>query len=345
MGPITFARFMERALYEPGLGYYATSVDRPTRAGDFLTAPELHPIFGHVLARRIDGMWRALGQPQTFTVREFGAATGTLFLTLLEGLIGFDSDLVGAIRYQPVDLALQRATLEQRLVAAGHAGMLSDATSDAPLVGVVLANEFLDALPVHLVVREGDALREIHVDWQGGRFVEHIGELSDARLGTWFSDSGIELADGQRAEASLAMLDWVSPLGSQLERGFAIVIDYGASANELYAAHRMTGTLRAFRGQHVSSDVLGAVGHQDITAHVDFDALERAARGAGLTVIERRRQNEFLIDNGFDEAYAAARLEADQDWSAALSLRSAVRRLIDPQALGGYQVAVLGKGL
>ncbi len=336
---------MERALYEPGLGYYATSVDRPTRAGDFLTAPELHPIFGHVLARRIDEMWRALGRPETFTVREYGAGTGTLFLTLLDGLRAQGSELVRALRYQPVDLAQQRTALDQRLAAAGHAGMLSDATADSGLVGVVLANEFLDALPVNVVVRDGDDLREIYVDWQDGRFVERTGELSDARLSEWFSDSGTELMDGQRAEASLAMLDWVFALGSQLERGYAIVIDYGAPAADLYAANRMTGTLRAFRGQHVSSDVLSAVGHQDITAHVDFDALERAARGADLIVIERRRQAEFLIENGLDEAYAAARVAADQDWSAALSLRSAIRRLIDPQALGGYQVAVLGKGL
>jgi len=336
---------MERALYEPGLGYYATSADRPTRAGDFLTAPELHPIFGHVLARRVDEMWQAIGRPETFTVREFGAGTGTLFVTLLEGLNNLESDLVSAIRYQPVDLVLQRKALTERLEAAGHANVLSDTDADSALIGVVLANEFLDALPVHLVVRERNDLREIHVDWQDGRFVERVGELSDSRLSTWFSDSGVELLDGQRAEASLAMLDWVSSIGSQLERGFAIVIDYGASSTELYAAHRMTGTLRAFRGQHVSSDVLSAVGHQDITAHVDFDALQRAALGADLMVAERSRQAEFLIDNGLDEAYAAARVASDQDWSAALSLRSAVRRLIDPQALGGYQVAVLGKGL
>ncbi len=336
---------MERALYEPGLGYYATSVERPTRAGDFLTAPELHPIFGHVLARRVEAMWQAIGRPETFTVREFGAGTGTLFMTLVEGLSGMGTDLTRAIRYQPIDLALQRATLEQRLATAGHGGKISEATPDSPLVGVVLANEFLDALPVHVVVRDGDDLREVYVDWQDERFVERPGELSDARLSAWFAESGIELVDGQRAEASVAMLDWVSALGSQLERGFAIVIDYGASAADLYAAHRMTGTLRAFRGQHVSSNVLSAVGHQDITAHVDFDALERAARSADLIVVERRRQAEFLIDNGLDEAYAAARVDSDQDWSAALSLRSAVRRLIDPQALGGYQVAVLGKGL
>jgi len=336
---------MERALYEPDLGYYAASDQRPTRAGDFLTAPELHPLFGHVIARRLDSMWHAAGQPDPFAVREFGAGSGTLFLAIVDGLRQQRSSLAEAIRYQPVDLARQRSTLLGRLAGAGLSGTLSEGPLDDPLIGVVLANEFLDALPVHLVTRQAGEMREVYVDWQDGRFGEQVGELSDARLSEWFSGSGVELAEGQRAAVNLAMLDWVTQLGSHLQTGFAIVIDYGASAAELYAGQRMTGTLRAFRDHHVSSDVLTAVGHQDITAHVDFDALERGARAAGLTIVERKRQAEFLIESGLEEAYAAARVESDQDWSAALSLRSAVRRLIDPQALGGYQVVVLSKGV
>ena len=164
---------MERALYEPGLGYYATSVERPTRAGDFLTAPELHPIFGHVLARRSTRCGRRSGGRRHSSCASSAPGTGTLFMTLLDGLRGMDSTWHGRSDYQPIDLALQRATLEQRLAdGRPRRGMISDATPDSPLVGVVLANEFLDALPVHVVVREGDDLREIYVDWQDERFVE-----------------------------------------------------------------------------------------------------------------------------------------------------------------------------
>src|SRR5206468_1918795 len=139
----------------------------------------------------------------------------------------------------------------------------------------------------------------------------------------------------QVAEVNLGMLDWLAEVGGDLERGFVLILDYGLSASELYGRERMTGTLRAFRGQHVSSAILGAVGHQDLTAHVDLDALEDGARAAGLEVLGRVRQAEFLLGCGLDEVYAAAREQADTDWDSALSVRAAVRRLLDPSAVGG----------
>jgi SAM-dependent MidA family methyltransferase len=169
--------------------------------------------------------------------------------------------------------------------------------------------------------------------------------VSDGRLTSWFADAGVQLVDGQRAEVNLGMLAWLEDLGTQLERGHLIVFDYGARTDQLYSDERLSGTLRAFRDHHVSGDVLFGAGHQDITAHVDFDALERGARAAGFTPIELTRQAEFLLANGLDGIYEAARAEADVDWATAVDLRSAIRRLLDTQALGGYQVATFGKGL
>ena len=178
--------------------------------------------------------------------------------------------------------------------------------------GVVIANEFADALPVHRVIQLDGALREIHVDWRDDRFIEVAGPLTDDRLATWFADAAIELAEGQRAEVNLAMLDWIRDVSAGLERGFVIVIDYGAAARELYGPDRPTGTIRAFSGQQVSGDVLSGVGARDITSHVDFDALEREARACGLIVVGRRRSNEFLIACGLDDAYQQARAVSDQ---------------------------------
>ena len=314
-GPITMARFMERALYEPGLGYYATGAERTTRAGDFLTAPELHPVFGQTVARQVDEMRHHLGDPADFTVREYGAGRGTLGRALAAQMI-----------YQPIEFDQPRPA--------------------APFQGVVLANEFLDALPVHRVVgREGGGLAELLVGWRDGHFVEVGGEITDDRLSAWFDRRRISLQAGQIAEVNLAMLDWLGEVGHDLERGFVLILDYGAPAAELYGPTRRTGTLRAFRAQHVSSHILGAVGHQDLTAHVDLDALEDGARDAGLEVLGRVRQAEFLLGCGLEEVYAAARAAADQDWDTALNLRAAVRRLLDPAALGGYAVVVLGKGV
>jgi SAM-dependent MidA family methyltransferase len=327
-GPITFARFMERALYEPGLGYYATSDQRPTRAGDFLTAPELHPIFGQTVARRVDQMWREMGRPRPFVVREYGAGTGSLYLAIVDGLVRMGSGLDQAIEYQPIE------TVGRQVGQKKPAGRF---------IGAVIANEFVDALPVHRLVSRAGQLREVRVGWSDGRFAEVESELSDPRPKSWFDKRQITLAEGQRAELNLAMLDWLEQVGRDLERGYILVFDYGAPASELYGPERHGGTLRAFRGQHVSSDPFGGVGHQDLTAHVDLDALEDGARDVGLDVLGRTRQAAFLIGSGLEQVYAELRETADQDWEAATALRSAVTRLLDPRGMGGFWVETLGR--
>ena len=343
-GPITFARFMERALYDPERGYYVAAATRPMRSGDFLTAPELHPIFGRTLARQVDEMWRRMDRPADFVIREYGAGSGALFLSVLDGLARIDSPLASSIRYEPVDFARQRALIADRLREAGRGELLvSISERNTTRTGLVIANEFLDALPVHRVIRLKGELREIHVDWRDGRFTEVAGPLTDDRLAVWFEDAGVELADSQRAEVNLAMLDWVAELSREIERGYVLVIDYGSGAMDLYGPSRPTGTIRAFAGQRVSSDVLSDPGSRDITSHVDFDAFERQARACDLEVAGRRRSNEFLIACGLDDTYRQARAAADSDWDAAVSLRSAIQRLLDPNALGGYMVGVLAK--
>ena len=342
-GPLTFAGFMRRALYEPGLGYYAASAARPSRAGDFLTAPELHPIFGYTLARGLHEMWQRLGEPAAFVLREYGAGGGALALSLLEGLRRLDSPLLDRLRYQPRDLPQQLDALGDALRAAGLEHVFSPA--EGPLVGCVLANEYLDALPLHrLVMREG-RLRELYVGWEGGRFVEVAGEPSTAALGEWFAAADVELAEGQRAEASLALLEWLRYIGHALERGFVLVLDYAAEPAELYGPARRQGTLRAFRGQHVGSDVLGGVGRQDLTATVDLGALARGARAAGLRWLGRTSQAEFLLGCGLESVLADERERVADSWAELAALRSSVVRLLDPRALGGYAAVVLGRGV
>jgi len=306
-GPITFARFMERALYEPGLGYYATSRERTTRAGDFLTAHELHPIFSRTVVRQIEEMRQRLGSPAVFTVREYGAGRAT-----------FRQALPADVIYQPVEFDTPRP--------------------ETVFTGVVLANEFLDALPVHCLIYGGGAAEpaELLVGWHDGQFLDVEGEITDDRLTAWLERHQLPLHAGEITEINLAMGDWLAEIGRDLERGYALILDYGSGRSD---------TLRAFRGQHVSSNVLGGVGHQDLTADVDFHALEEEAAWAGFEVLGRVTQAEFLLNAGLDEVYAAAREEADQDWDLALNLRAAARRLMDPSGLGGFQVLILGKAV
>ncbi len=345
-GPITFAHFMERALYDPAFGYYVSAVDRPTRSGDFLTAPELHPIFGHTMARQIDEMWRLMGRPDPFIVREYGAGSGALFLAILDGLLRLDSPLAMAIRYDPIDFARQRALIERRLAEAGRAAQLLRVADDHALhAGIVIANEYLDALPVHRVIKLRGELREVYVAWRNERFTEVAGSVSDERVARWFADSGVHLAEGQRAEANLAMLVWIDDLARDVERGFVLTVDYGAGAAQLYGPDHPTGTIRAFAGQRVSSDVLGEPGSRDITASVDFDALERHARACGFDIVGRRRTNEFLLGAGLDDDYERARAAAENSWDESLLLRATISRLLDSNSLGGYQVSVLAKNV
>ncbi len=328
-GPITFARFMERALYEPGLGYYATSDSRATRGGDFLTAPELHPIFGWALARQVDEMWSRVGNNPDFVLREFGAGTGALGDSIREGLARDGSALAAALHYEPVEIE----------------GRLPAGRPSSRIIGGVIGNEFLDALPVHRVVKLGGVLRELLVGWEDGRFVDVAGDISDERLRERLERDRVELPEGHRAEICLAMTDWLEEVNRDLERGYVLLLDYGLPQAGLRSAERATGTLRAFRGQHVSSDVLSGAGRQDITAHIDLDALEDGARHAGFEVLGMTTQAEFLMGCGFDDIYQAAKADADQDWQPALLLRSAVRRLLDPGQLGAYAVVILGKGI
>ncbi|HVM29209.1 MAG TPA: SAM-dependent methyltransferase [Candidatus Limnocylindrales bacterium] len=323
-GPITFARFMERTLYEPGLGYYRTSAQRPTRAGDFLTAPELHPIFGHALARQIEEIWRLLDRPTPFVLREHGAGRGSLGASIAEGLRLIESPLAAQLRYEPIE-------------AGDQAG--------DRFTGLMLANELLDALPVHRTVVRGGRLRELLVDWQGDRFVEVEADPSTPALAEWLAATGVQLTEGQHAEACLAMGDWLAAAADQLEHGYLLLIDYAAEPSVLYGPGRPEGTLRAFRDHHVGGNPLTGVGHQDLTTTVDLGALRRLARAAGLTLVGQTSQAELLVGCGLEATLEAARERAGADWEEMFALRSAVARLLDPRQLGGYAAVFLARGV
>lgn len=354
-GPMTFERFMAMALYEPDLGYYRTATDRATRSGDFLTAPEIHPIFGALIARQLDEVHRRLGAPGRFVVREYGAGSGALALTVLEaldgrGALGRVSEspvLASAIRYVPIEVdAVRRKAIVERLTAAGFGSSLEpDLPADAPETGAVLANEFLDALPVHRVIGRSRGPRELAVDWADDRFVEVEIEPSTAALATRLTEEGIVLADGARGEICLELAGRLGEMSAGLARGIALIVDYGHEAADLYAPGRSGGTLRAYAGHRVHDDWAVAVGRQDLTAHVDFTAVARSATGSGLTSLGLTSQAEFLMGVGADEALEAIRSDpatTAEDW---LAVRSAIRRLLDPRALGGFKVALLGRGI
>ena len=343
-GPITFDRFMDLALYDPDGGYYRSSEARPGRGGDFLTAPETHPIFGATLARVFDEIWQRLGRPSRFVIREHGAGEGALAASILSGLRASGSGLAETVRYQPVEVDPRRVeTFMDRLGAAGF-GAAVEPPDGTPITGVVLANEVLDALPVHRVVQRGVELLEVRIGVRDDRFVDVETAPSTPELFVRLAAEGITLADGQQAEICLALDGWVSQAAAELARGVLLLIDYGYPAVDLYdPVRRRDGTLRAYVRHRVHDDPYVHVGRQDLTAHVDVDAVQRAATEAGLTHLGTTTQAEFLVGLGMDQRLREIQSDPATTMEAYLAVRSAVMRLLDPAAMGRFRVLAFGR--
>ena len=356
-GQITFARFMDLVLYHPDHGYYLAPPRRPGRGGDFLTAPETHPFFGFTLARQIAECWERLGHPAEFVVREYGAGVGGLAYDLIAALTDAFPPVRAALRYELVETNCHRR--EQALAAFADLGLDAvvtavppppSGTDLPPITGVVVANEVADAFPVHrLVVRDG-ALYERYVVWREGAFTDHEDAISAPGLGddlvARLAAAGVSLAaipNGSVLDISPAAAAWFAGVGRGLTRGYAIVLDYGYPTAILYRGDRLGGTLRAYHQHTVSDTPFRHVGEQDLTAHVDFTALERAGQAAGLVTAGYTTQGALLAS--LDLGDFLLELQRDPTTSAPdyLAAQAAVLRLIDPAGLGRFGVLIMAR--
>lgn len=338
-GPMTFARFMELALYDPDGGYYRALAPRPGRAGDFLTAPETHPIYGAALARGLDEIWRRLGEPDRFVIREFGAGTGVLAEAIVDRLERDGSGLASALRYEPVEVEPRRVlAFRERFQGRGWADHVLEHDPGRPVVGAIIGNEMLDALPTHRVVAREGRLLEVLVGWADGAFVDVEAEPTPG-LAERLADEGIELADGQHGEVCLVLDGWMASAVDRLERGVLLLIDYGYPAAELYdPVRRRRGTLRAYVRQRAHDDPYRHVGRQDLTTHVDVTAVEAAAAHAGLTHLGTTTQAAFLMGLGIEGLLREIQGDPKTTMEEYLALRSSVMRLLDPAATGRFRV-------
>jgi SAM-dependent MidA family methyltransferase len=343
-GPIPFRDFMEAALYHPHHGYYRSRREKMGREGDYLTSPEVSPIFGVLVGRQLREMWQAMGSPSRFDMVEAGAGTGLLCRDILRWARRHAPGLRDAVSCTIVEVSEALAQRQHETLAEEAQGIRWSEELPDGIEGCLLSNELLDSFPVHRVaVRDGE-LAEVFVGWDGARFVEELRSPSTPEIAAYFRRLGLLPGDGCRAEVNLAAAQWMSDAGRALRRGFLLTFDYGYEAEELYAPWRSDGTLLCFYRHNASGDPYARLGRQDITSHADFTTLRRAGEEAGLQTLGLVPQGELLARLGIAEALRPLG-EGDVNLEEHYARRRAASELVDPAALGRIRVMVQAKGV
>jgi SAM-dependent MidA family methyltransferase len=323
IGPITFARFMDLALYDPEFGYYMRpdansdgqdpqSSQGPMESrigwsGDFYTSADVHPVLARSFARQMREVDEWLGQPDPFTLIEMGPGKGILARDFLSACAESPDSFGRRLRYvlierSPAMRAAQRVHLAPWGDQVRWVASLEELESGS-LTGAVLSNEFVDALPVHRVRVHAGRPKEILVDFRDGGFVERLGEPTTPALLRYLERLGalgLTWPEGYTMEINLQAVEWMQAVARVLGQGIVVTVDYGHTAEDLYGPDRPRGTLLCYRDQRLSEDPYTQVGLRDMTAHVDFTALAAAGEEAGLRVTGFTNQMSFLMGLGVE---------------------------------------------
>jgi SAM-dependent MidA family methyltransferase len=340
-GPVTFARFMEQALYHPAHGYYSSGRCTIGRRGDYFTNVSVGPLFGQLMAAQFAEMWEALGRPHEFTVVEQGAHGGEFAADVLKATRAHHPRFFESLRYQIVE---PFPALRERQVAAlsEFAGKLTwhESLAEMPAFrGVHFSNELLDAMPVHLLRWTGSEWMERHVALHGTDFLFVDLPITDASLGQRVTRLPIDLPVGYETEINLGALEWIDALARKLNDGFVLAVDYGWSRDEFYAPHRTTGTLRCYAQHRIVPSPLEQIGHADITAHVEWTSLAEKAGQAGFEIRGFTDQHHFIT--GLLAGPVQEQLSSAFDAKTARQLQT----LLQPSHLGmKFQYLVLANG-
>ncbi|MBI2379567.1 MAG: SAM-dependent methyltransferase [Gammaproteobacteria bacterium] len=341
-GAIRFAEFMEQALYAPGLGYYSAGSAKLGAAGDFVTAPEISPLFSRSLARQCAQMLGAVGGD----VLEFGAGRGIMAADLLLELEALEC-LPGAYLILEVSADLRERQRNTLMANAPHLLPRVRWIDGLPqgFRGVMLGNEVVDAMPVELFkVQYGDAVPlGVRPEREGFAWCELAG---DEDLSRWYwalcEELGGPLPEGYVSEANLVQGPWLTSVLASLEAGLLLLIDYGFPRREYYLPERRAGTLMCHYRHHAHPDPLVLAGLQDITAHVDFTALAETAVAAGADVLGFTAQGQFLTACGILELAQAA----GEDVRTQLEVSAQLKRLLMPHEMGElFKLIAIGKGV
>jgi SAM-dependent MidA family methyltransferase len=368
-GPIPFSRYMELCLYDPDLGYYSQNAERFGKAGDFYTSSDVHAVFGRLLARQFEEMWRVLGSPEQIEILELGPGRGLFARDVLDWSEKKFPAFFAAARYSlfehsPALRQRLQETLSRHFATAkagfsqglkpGLTGERNGTAEAVPFHGgpqrqvtrrpaeipmIIFANEFFDALPVEVVSTQG----ELRIDEKGGCFIETWTPATDREL-EFLDRYGVHPEDDERVEISLITQHHMQQAAASIQRGFLVAIDYGYTREELLAG-RHRGTVMAYRQHSASANPYEAPGEQDITAHVNFTALTAAAEQQGMQVHPLLTQSQFLLgigeQNQFADAFEECRLPQER---AKVALQ--LKHLVTPAGMGEtFHVLAASKGM
>lgn len=345
-GPMRFAEFMELALYHPEFGYYMRTSPKIGPSGDFMTAPEYHGIFGATISEHTAHVWMTLDRPDDFNIVEFGAGNASMASALLSHLEMKYPGLFRNLKYtiietSPALVKVQQQKMEHYLDKVTWIDNVS--SRPAPINGFIVANEIVDALPVHIVKKESGIMHEVFVDSDSSGFFEILRPLSVGTLQDYFDELGISLIEGQRCEVNLRALGWMKDLSQILKSGVAVIIDYGYTAEEMFSQRHAEGTLTCYDRHQYNYDPFRNIGEQDITSHVDFTSLITHATRAGFAVERFIDQGKYLLDEGILDLMQSAESLASNPLEI-IKTREAVKELISPTTMGKiFKVLVLHK--
>lgn len=344
-GRITFAEFMQLALFWPRGGYYSR-LNNVGPKGDFYTAPGAHPSFGALISLQVYQMWVLLDCPSTFWLVDTGAGDGLLCRDVVTYSAHLPGKFSDSLRYLCLDrLPIHGVESQLPIKATGRVTRL--ASENIPLRGMqgcFISNELVDSFPVHRVTVQGGTLKELYVTLEDGRLGDALGPPSTPRLQERLDSLGILLPEGFSTEINLAMEPWMKEVSSALEQGFVITIDYGQPAVEIYSHIRKRGTLTCFYGHTQTDDPYRRIGRQDITAQVDFTSLGQIGMSHGLQPLGFNTQREFLQNLGlmrFVRRLATSGLSQREVEANRLGMMDIIRQ----EGMGAFKVLVQGKNL
>ncbi|MEA5464123.1 class I SAM-dependent methyltransferase [Leptothoe sp. PORK10 BA2] len=351
---ITFASYMDLALYHPTHGYYTTKPSVLGPNGDFITSPHLSDDFGQLLAVQFADLWHILDQPNPFHLVEMGAGQGLIAADVLDYLQQHHSDCYAALTYTIIEKSpILRALQQEHLI---HDKVTWTTLEElTPITGCFFSNELIDAFPVHMIEKHDNQLQEVYVTTQAGALQETLDLLSTDKLSQYFDLVGIDLLtdsypDGYRTEVNLAALDWLDTVARRIDRGFLLTIDYGHTAQRYYSPARYRGTLQCYYQHRHHDDPYINIGQQDLTAHIDFTALQNHGEHLGLTTLGYTQQGLFLMALGLGDRLAnlSQSISPGPDgFNQLIQKRQALHQLMDmnPMGLGTFGVLIQGKGL